>query len=196
MADRVGAGLRHGCGRLRHDQRYVIVHAGTAEPVVAAEFQRQPRLAGWLAEHLAVAPANAVPRRLAIAGWFTVAGFRVAFGRRERFGRPTLATELAAAGTVHPVGSGLTARFRRSPGWRRREWQRRQRSGRLGAVDSIGQPGRFARIRGIARLCRFARVAGVDPRFAGREPRRRIDVRFGRAAGRQRWEYRRGRHDG
>jgi hypothetical protein len=91
--------LRHGCGRLRHDQRYVIVHAGTAEPIVAAEFQRQP----GLAEYLAVTPAVAVPRRLAIAGWFTVAGFRVAPRRRERLGWPTRATELAAAGAVHPV---------------------------------------------------------------------------------------------
>jgi hypothetical protein len=66
IADRVGAGLRHGCGRLRHDQRYVIliVTASAAEPVIAAEFQRQPGLAG----------------RLAIARWCTVAGFRVALG--------------------------------------------------------------------------------------------------------------------
>jgi hypothetical protein len=64
IADRVGAGLRHGCGRLRHDQRYVIVTASAAEPVIAAEFQRQPGLAG----------------RLAIARWCSVAGFRVALG--------------------------------------------------------------------------------------------------------------------
>jgi len=82
--------LRHGCGRLRHDQRYVIltVTAIAAEPVIATEFQRQPGLAG----------------RLAIAGWCAVAGFRVALGRHERLGRPTLAAELAAAGAVHPVG--------------------------------------------------------------------------------------------
>jgi hypothetical protein len=56
--------LHHGCGRLCHDQRYLVVDAIAAEPVVAAELQRQPGLAG----------------RLAIAGWCTVAGFRVALG--------------------------------------------------------------------------------------------------------------------
>jgi hypothetical protein len=106
MADRVGAGLRHGCGRLRHDQRHVIlvVTASAAEPVIATEFQRQPGLAGRHAEHLAVTPAVAVPGRLAIPGWFTVAGFRVALRRSERIGRPAFTTELAAARAVHAVG--------------------------------------------------------------------------------------------
>jgi hypothetical protein len=71
---------------VRHDQRHVIlvVTAIVAEPVIATEFQRQPGLAGRHAEHLAVTPAVAVPRRLAISGWCTV--------------------ELAAAGAVKPVG--------------------------------------------------------------------------------------------
>lgn len=100
IADRVGAGLRHGCGRLRHDQRYVIliVTASAAEPVIATEFQRQPGLAGRHAEHLAVTPAVAVPGQLAVGG------LRVALGRRERLDRPTRATELATAGAVNPVG--------------------------------------------------------------------------------------------
>jgi len=103
IASLAGRGLRHGGGRLRHDQRYVVVHAPAAEPVVAAECQRQPGLAGRHAEHLAVTPAVAVPRRLAITGWRTVAGFRAALGRRERIGRRALATELATAGAVHAV---------------------------------------------------------------------------------------------
>ena len=107
MADLAGGGVRHGCGRLCHDQQYFVVTAIAAEPVLAAELQRQPGLAGRHAEHLAVTPAIAVPRRLAIARWRAVAGFGVTCRRRERFGRPTLATELAAAG------------FRRSPGKRR-----------------------------------------------------------------------------
>jgi hypothetical protein len=94
--------LRHGCGRLRHDQRYVIriviVTASATEPVIPTELQRQPGLAGRHAEHLAVTPAVAVRGQLAIAG------FRVAFGRRERLGWPTLATEVAAAGAGNPVG--------------------------------------------------------------------------------------------
>jgi len=77
VAGVAGCGLCHGCGRLRHDQRYVVAHAPAAEPVVAAELQRQPGLAGRLAEHLADTPAVAVPRRLAIARWWTVAGFGV-----------------------------------------------------------------------------------------------------------------------
>jgi len=96
--------LRHGCGRLRHDQRYVILHAGTAEPVIATELKRQPGLAGRLTEHLTVTAAVAVPRRLAVPGWFTVAGFRVARRRRERVGRRAVAAELAAARAVHAVG--------------------------------------------------------------------------------------------
>jgi hypothetical protein len=96
--------LRHGCGRLRHDQRYVVVDAIAAEPVVATELQRQPGLAGRHAEHLAVTPAVTLRRWLAIAGWCTVAGFRVALGRRERIDRRALAAELAAAGAVNPVG--------------------------------------------------------------------------------------------
>jgi hypothetical protein len=64
VAGVAGCGLHHGCGRLCHDQRYLVVDAIAAEPVVAAELQRQPGLAG----------------RLAIAGWCTVAGFRVALG--------------------------------------------------------------------------------------------------------------------
>jgi len=77
MADLAGGRVRHGCGRLCHDQRYFVVTAIAAEPVLAAELQRQPGLAGRLAEHLADAPAVAVPRRLAIARWWTVAGFGV-----------------------------------------------------------------------------------------------------------------------
>jgi len=97
IASLAGRGLRHGGGRLRHDQRYVVVHAPAAEPVVATECQRQPGLAGRFAEHLAVTPAVAVPRRLAVAG------FGVTRWRRERLGWRALATELAAAGAVHPV---------------------------------------------------------------------------------------------
>lgn len=104
IANRVGIGLRYDRVRLRHDQRYVVVHAPAAEPVFATEFQRQPGLAGRLAEHFAATPAVAVPRRLAIAGWLTLARFRVALGRRERVGRRTLATELASALAVHTVG--------------------------------------------------------------------------------------------
>jgi len=109
IASLAGRGLRHGGGRLRHDQRYVVVHAPAAEPVVATECQRQPGLAGRFAEHLAVTPAVAVPRRLAVAGrlaitrWYTVAGFGVTRWRRGRLGWRALATELAAAGAVHPV---------------------------------------------------------------------------------------------
>ncbi len=72
MADLAGGGVRHGCGRLCHDQRYFVVTAIAAEPVLAAEFQRQPGCAGRDAEHHATPPAVAVP------GWFTVAGFRIA----------------------------------------------------------------------------------------------------------------------
>jgi hypothetical protein len=96
--------LRHGGGRLRDDQRYVLVHAIAAEPVIATELQRQPGLAGRHAGHFAVTPAVAIPGRIAIARWCTVAGFRVALGRRERLGRRAVTTELAATGAVHPVG--------------------------------------------------------------------------------------------
>jgi len=72
MADLAGGRVRHGCGRLCHDQRYFVVTAIAAEPVLAAEFQRQPGCAGRHAEHHATPPAVAVP------GWFTVAGFRIA----------------------------------------------------------------------------------------------------------------------
>jgi hypothetical protein len=57
-----GGGLRRGRGRLRHDQRYVVVDAPAAEPVIAAEFQRQPGFSG----------------RHPVAGRITVAGFRIA----------------------------------------------------------------------------------------------------------------------
>ena len=104
FASMAGVGLRRGCGRLRHDQRYVVVHARAPEPVVATDFQRQPGLAGRCAKHHAVTPAVAVAGRVTIPGRFTVPGFRVAFGRRERVGWPAGATELATARAIHAVG--------------------------------------------------------------------------------------------
>ena len=99
-----GVGLRRGCGRVRRDQRYVVVHARATEPVVATDFQRQPGLAGRCAKHNAVTPAVAVAGRVAIPGRFAVPGFRVAVGRRERVGRTACASELATARAVQPVG--------------------------------------------------------------------------------------------
>lgn len=83
-----GGGLRCSRRRLRHDQRNIVVDAPAAEPVIAAEFQRQPGLAG----------------RHSVAGRIALAGFRITVRWLQRVGRPTLSAELAAARAIHAVG--------------------------------------------------------------------------------------------